>query len=144
MKITKRKMFFKYLRLILYRIRKRTWFLPAISEITVDHLFDRINSNLPPLLIDVRVEKDFNGDGQYKYEKYGHIPNAKSIPIMELSPDLEDLQPFKEKEIVTICQGGGMSLIAVEILIDADFKDVKSLTGGIVEWHKNGYPLTTE
>ena len=108
-----------------------------MSEITVDDLFDRINSNLPPLLIDIRSAQEFN-------EGYGHIPNAKSIPFMEFSPNSEDLQPFKEKEIVTICPGGGLSLIAVDILVDADFKDVKSLKGGMDLWHKNGYPLTTE
>ena len=49
---------------------------------------------------------------------------------MELASNFEDLQSFKDKEIVTICQGGGMALIAVEIMAEADFKDVKSLKGG--------------
>ena len=131
-------MFFKFVRLYLYKVRKRTWFLPAVSEMTVDQLFDSINSNQPPVLIDVSrygTNKSFS--------KYGHIPNAKSIPIMELASNLEDLNAFKDKEIVTICPGGGMSLIAVDILTDAGFNDVKSLTGGIDEWHEKGYPLTT-
>jgi len=132
----KAKMFFKFMRLFLYRVRKRMWFLPAVSEMTVDQLFDRINSNLPPLLIDVRGAKEFNGDD-------GHIPNTKSIPIMELASNLEDLHSSKDEEIVTICPGGGMSLIAVEIMAEAGFKDVKSLTGGFDLWHKKGYPTTT-
>lgn len=95
-----------------------------------------MNSNHPPLIIDIRSIKEFNGPD-------GHIPDAKSIPIMELRSNFEDLQPYLEKEIVTICPGGGMSLIAVEIMEGAGFTDVKSLTGGIVECHKKGYPLTT-
>lgn len=130
------KMVLKFIRLFLYRIRKRAWFLPAVSEMTVDQLFDRINSNLSPLLIDIRGAKEFNGDN-------GHIPNAKSIPIMELASSLENLHAVKEKEIVTICPGGGMSLIAVEIMTEAGFEDVKSLTGGFDLWHKKGYPTTT-
>jgi rhodanese-related sulfurtransferase len=110
------------------------------SEITVDDLFDRINSNQPPLLIDVRSPEDFNGTGEYS--RYGHIPNARSIPILELESSLEDLASFKEKEIVTMCPGGGMSLVAVDILTEAGFKDVKSLKGGTDLWYKKGYPTT--
>jgi rhodanese-related sulfurtransferase len=111
-----------------------------LPEITVDDLFERVNSDQPPLLIDIRDSADFNGVG---YSKYGHIPNARSIDILALESKLEDLQSFKDKEIVTMCPGGGLSLAAVEILTDAGFTDVKSLKGGMNLWHKKGYPTTT-
>ena len=111
-----------------------------LPEITVDELFDRVNSDQPPLLIDIRDAADFNGVG---YSKYGHIPDARSIDILALESKLEDLQSFKNKEIVTICPGGGLSLAAVEILTEAGFSDVKSLKGGMNLWHKRGYPTTT-
>jgi len=114
--------------------------ISGIPEITADELFDRINSGRPPLLIDIRSAEDYYGTG---YSKYGHIPNARSIDILELEASLEDLQPFKEKEIVTMCAGGGLSLAAVEILTEAGFKDAKSLKGGTGRWHKKGYPTTT-
>ena len=110
-----------------------------LPEITVDDLFERVNSDRPPLLIDIRDAADFNGVG---YSKYGHIPDARSIDILELESKLEDLQSFKDKEIVTMCPGGGLSLVAVEILEKAGFTDVKSLKGGTDLWHKNGYPTT--
>jgi len=110
-------------------------------EITVDDLFDRLNSSQPPLLIDIRSPEDFDGTG---YSKYGHIPNARSIPILDLKSNIEDLEPFKEKEIVTMCPGGGMSLVAVDILTEAGFKKVKSLNGGTDLWHQKGYPLTRD
>lgn len=115
---------------ILFFYKRSEW-----SEITVDDLFERVNSNRPPLLIDVRSAEEFNGG-------YGHIPNARLIPILELESNLEDLDSFKEKEIVTMCPGGGMSLVAVDILTEAGFKDVKSLKGGTDLWHKSGYPTT--
>jgi len=111
-----------------------------LPEITVDDLFDRVNSDQPPLMIDIRDAADFNGTG---YSTYGHIQNARSISILELESKLEDLQSFKNKEIVTICPGGGLSLAAVEILTEAGFTDVKSLKGGIGLWRKKGYPTTT-
>jgi tRNA 2-thiouridine synthesizing protein A len=139
-------MFLKILKLWLWSILKRGWYLPEISEITADEVYTRLNSDKPPLLLDLRDLVEFYGNGKYKYEKYGHIPNSKWIRFMELASHLEGLSEFKDTEIVTICQGGGMSLIAVEIMTDADFQDVKSLKGGIKQWHKKGYPLvkTTE
>ena len=109
-----------------------------LPEITVDNLFDQINSNRSPLLIDVRSTADFNGTTENSH--YGHIQNALSIPILELESKLEELTSFKEKEIVTMCPGGGMSLAAVDIMKQAGFKDVKSLKGGTDLWHKKGYP----
>jgi 3-mercaptopyruvate sulfurtransferase SseA len=41
-----------------------------------------------------------------------------------------------------MCPGGGLSLVAVEILEKAGFKDVKSLKGGTDLWHQSGYPTT--
>jgi len=128
---------------VVFTVFKRYWktllkwllHITGLPEITVDKLFDRVNSDMPPLLIDVRSPPDFNGG-------YGHIPNAKSIQILELASNFEDLHSFKEKEIVTMCQGGGLSLVAVEILAEAGFKDVKSLKGGTDLWHKKGYPTT--
>ncbi|MBT3285359.1 rhodanese-like domain-containing protein [Candidatus Bathyarchaeota archaeon] len=108
-------------------------------EITVDELFDRVNSDQPLLLIDIRDSSDYKGTG---YSKYGHIPNARSIPILELESKIEELDSFKETEIVTMCPGGGLSLAAVDILREAGFKDAKSLKGGTDKWHKRGYPTT--
>ena len=104
------------------------------AEITVDELYDRVNSDQPPLLIDVRSPKEFVGG-------YGHLPNAVSIPVLKLESN-EDIKQFKEREVVTMCPGGGMSLVAVDILEKTGFKDVKSLKGGTDLWHEKGYPMT--
>lgn len=139
-------MFIKLLRLWLWSIIKRGWYLPEIPEITNEEVYNRLNTKNAPLLLDLRDLVEFYGNGEYKYEKYGHIPNSKWIRLMELSSHLEELQEFKDKEIVTICQGGGMSLVAVQIMVEAGFTDVKSLKGGIKGYKKKGYPLirTTE
>lgn len=131
-----------------FTIFKRYWktllkwllHITGLPEITADELYDRINSDRPPLLIDIRSAEDFNGT---RASEYGHIPNARSIDILELESRFEELRSFEEKEIVTMCSGGGLSLAAVEILIEAGFKDVKSLKGGTDLWHKKGYPTTT-
>ncbi len=138
-KTSKVKMAFKMIRLFLWSIRKLRWYLPGLDEITADELFERMNSSEPPLIVDLRADEDFNGRGTNKYDKHGHIPNAMQVSIMELTAKLEDLP--KDKEIVTLCPGGGMSLVAVEVLVKAGFQNVKSLKGGIWAWAKKEYPL---
>lgn len=109
-------------------------------EITVDELYTRFNSDDPPLMIDIRPVDDYNGDG---YLAYGHIPGAVPIPILELETRLGELEEYMEKEIVTMCPGGGLSLAAVDVMREAGFKDVKSLKGGTDAWHRRGYPTTS-
>ncbi|MHA2156897.1 MAG: sulfurtransferase TusA family protein [Candidatus Hodarchaeales archaeon] len=139
MKISKPRMAFKFLKMFFWRIIKRKWYMPGVPEITVDQLAERLKSNDPPLILDLRDRADFEGMGDTKYTKHGHIQGAKWIPIMELSSLFDEIP--KDKEIITICPGGGMSLVAAELLINAGFTDAKSLKGGIWEWAKNGYPL---
>ena len=110
---------------------------PDWTEINVDELFNRFESNPPDLLIDVRSKEEYSGG-------YGHIPGARWIPMLELESKLVELEEFKEKEIVTMCPGGGMSLVAVDILNEAGFNDAKSLKGGTDAWNAKGYPLSKE
>ena len=49
---------------------------PEWSEITVEELFDRFDSDPPALLIDIRSVEDYT-------KGYGHIPNSISIPLLE-------------------------------------------------------------
>ena len=125
----------RFLRMFLYRAFKGKWHLPAVSEIHVDELHDRIEADRQPVLIDVRFSGEFDTG-------FGHIPGSHSIPIHELETRLDEARPFMEREVVTICPGGGMSLVAAEMLAEAGFQDVKSLKGGIDLWFKKGYPTT--
>jgi rhodanese-related sulfurtransferase len=72
------------------------------------------------------------------------IPDAILVPIFEMESKLDALEEYKDKEIVTIRPGGGMSLVAVEVLNEAGFANVKSLKGGTDAWHKKGYPMVKD
>src|SRR3990172_4553532 len=95
MKIGKRRIVFKILRMLVHSIGKRKWYLPSVPEITVDDLFDRINSARPPLIIDVRDRSEYEGADA----DFGHIQNARSIPFFKLASNLESLDSFKEGEV---------------------------------------------
>ena len=62
--------------------------------------------------------------------------------VKKLEAQFNEIESFKEQEVITICPGGGFSLVAAEIMAEAGFKDVKSLSGGVDGWFKKGYPTT--
>lgn len=141
-KIGKFRMGLKFIKLFLFTIFRTKWFIPGVSETTVDELKDLIESNNAPLIVDTRDRIEFYA-AEGSWRKYGHIQGSKCVPIMELTANLQNLSSYKDKKIVTICPGGGMSLVAAEIMAKAGFTDVYSLKKGIDHWDRLGYPTVT-
>ena len=84
------------------------------------------------------------GDGRSAEEfATGHLPEAKNIPLPELSKRLGELEKFKTRPIVVVCQKGSRSATAVGLLGKAGFAEATSLEGGLDEWKKQGLPLKT-
>lgn len=111
---------------------------PPISDISVDELYERlVTEDEPPLLIDVRSPQEFYGAG-------GHIKNSRLIPLGELLNNTDIIKDYKNEEIVVICHSGSRSMMAAQILAQTGFKDVRNLEGGIMLWHRNGYPVKLE
>ena len=111
----------------------------GIAEITPEELYGRIEGGQAPLMIDIRPTGEYDGTGG---DGKGHIPDAVSIPYEELKSRLDNLEDYKDREIVTMCPRGGLSLVAAELMAKAGFKDVKSLKGGMESWNRKGYPTT--
>ena len=131
----------KIFKLFFFSLIRLRFYIPGIPEINVHQLNDLIKANKSPLMIDLRDKADYYVT-EKAFKTYGHIPNAKLIPLFQLPANVKHLSSFKDKSIVTICPGGGASLIAAEIMIKAGFKHVKSLRGGMNKWHKKRYPTT--
>jgi rhodanese-related sulfurtransferase len=101
--------------------------MQEVPEIGVDEFSQKLSSDQPPLLLDVRQPEEYNLD---------HILGSKLIPLGELTKHLEELEQYKDQEIITICRSGGRSATAASILAQSDFTDVFSLKGGMLEWKK--------
>lgn len=86
------------------------------------------------IIVDVRSPEEF---------ATGHLPDAKNIPLAELSKRIAELEKFKTRTIVVVCQKGSRSATAVGLLNKAGFTEATSLEGGIDEWNKQGLPLKT-
>ncbi|OEZ93672.1 inner membrane protein YgaP [Janthinobacterium sp. HH107] len=86
------------------------------------------------IIVDVRSAEEF---------ATGHLPDAKNIPLPELAKRLSELEKFKTRPIVVVCQKGSRSATAVGLLGKAGFAEATSLEGGLDEWKKQGLPLKT-
>jgi rhodanese-related sulfurtransferase len=71
----------------------------------------------------------------------GIIPDAFVIDISESGFE-EKIQSLpKDKEVYVYCAIGGRSRQAAQILLDNGFPKVYNLSGGIVDWSRNGYEV---
>ncbi len=100
-------------------------------EITADQLADRIydESGDNYIIVDIRDDASYDE---------AHIPGAINIPLNELGYRLFSLD--KTKDIIVYCFTGVTSEVACQILVNAGFKDVYDMTGGIKAWD---YPIET-
>ena len=83
-------------------------------------------------IVDVRDAKEFTN---------GSLPDAKNIPLAELDQRIGELDKFKSKSVVVVCQSGARASSAAAKLSKAGFTDVVNLEGGIAAWQKAGLPL---
>jgi adenylyltransferase/sulfurtransferase len=97
----------------------------TIPEMTVFELKAKIDRKDDFLLLDVREPHEY---------QIAKIPGSRLIPLGELDKRIKELEPFMEKEIVAHCQRGGRSARAAEFLLQAGFKKVWNVVGGITAW----------
>lgn len=83
-------------------------------------------------ILDVREPAAFNG---------GHLRDAKNIPLKELSNRMGELDKFKSKSVIVVCQSGVQAGKAAAQLKKAGFADVASLDGGMSAWQAQGLPI---
>lgn len=110
-----------------------SWYYPGIPEITPQEVFEKLQSDQKPYLIDVRDSEDIS--------KTGLIEEAVIYPYFDFLNNIDNI-PRDANSYVTICPGGGASLVVAEILIEQGFENVFSMKGGSKKWKKNGLPLT--
>ena len=97
---------------------------PSLTSITADELNDRIKRNdSPALLIDVRT------------------PEECHIPLGDLKKNLHKIEEYKDKEVVTICIGGGRSYMGALILAQSGFMHIRNLEHGMMSWYNKNYPV---
>lgn len=80
-----------------------------------------------PEIIDVREEREF---------LRGHIREAQLVPMSRFDP--QHLRLGKEKKIVVVCRSGRRSERVAQVMQQAGYHHVRTLSGGMVAWESSG------
>lgn len=95
-------------------------------DIEIPELKAKLDAKEDFLFIDVREP--------FEYAEYNL--GAKLIPLGSLPGSLNELEPFKEKEIIIHCRSGARSGTAKNMLVELGYKNVRNVLGGILEWQR--------
>lgn len=94
-------------------------------QISPRELDERLRSPAPPHLLDVR-EPDENA--------FVALPNSTLIPLGQLASRYDEIEEWKDEEIVVYCHHGIRSLNAIAQLKHFGFAKLQNLAGGIDRW----------
>ena len=88
-------------------------------------LKEKLLSAAPPRLLDVRQPEE---------HAFVSLPESTLIPLGELLSRVDELEAWREDEIVVYCHHGIRSAQAVAQLRGVGFTGVHNLSGGIDRW----------
>ena len=83
-------------------------------------------------ILDVRTPEEWNEV---------HIPDSTLIPLDELPNRVNEVP--KDQDVVVVCRSGNRSQQGRDILLNAGYEQVTSMTGGVNEWKAAGYPTVS-
>ena len=109
-------------------INRRLSGVPEVGALQAVQLLNRKDA----VMIDVREPAEFSA---------GHAPNAKNIPLAQLDKRIGELEKFKNRPAVVVCQTGSRSHAATALLKKAGFAEVVVLAGGIGAWQQANMPV---
>ena len=100
----------------------------SVSTLQATLLINQQNA----LVLDVREAAD--------YEK-GHMLNARNIALGEVESRAAEIEKYKAKPLIVVCDDGNRSGRAATALRKQGFEQVFTLGGGIGAWRQAGLPV---
>ena len=96
------------------------------TDITAEELKERLNRGETPVIIDVRED--------WEYQET-NIAGSRLIPLGTLPQCLDDLEEYKDQEVIVQCRSGARSANAKAFLQQQGFSNVRNLLGGILAYN---------
>jgi rhodanese-related sulfurtransferase len=88
-------------------------------------------NNKQGVFLDIRDRKAFEG---------GHIVDAINIPLAKLKERIVEMDKYKDRPVIVVCQMGHQAGEAVKILEEHGLETVSRMSGGMTEWQTQGLP----
>ncbi len=106
--------------------------IPDVPEVDAEKVYADIKDKKDILLLDVRTPQEYSRE---------HIEKSIHIPLQELIQNLENEIPDKNASIYVYCLSGSRSASAVAQMLKMGYKNVYSMTSGLLAWRIKNYPL---
>jgi len=100
----------------------------SISTLQATLLINQQNA----LVLDVRDASEYQG---------GHVLNARHLALGEIEARSAEIEKYKAKPVIVVCESGNRSDKAAAVLRKQGFGQVFSLSGGIGAWKQAGLPV---
>jgi len=104
-----------------------------VAGIPADEVKREIDRGAGVFLLDVRDPGELQGE-------LGHITGVTNIPVTGLSRRLSELEPYRNRHVITVCKSGGRAHTAAQILMQAGFPRVHVMVGGMQAWQQAKFP----
>ena len=98
------------------------------SEISIAQAYEKYQKGV--FFLDVRTQAEWDSV---------HIPNTTLIPLDQLAARVNEVP--QDREIVVVCRSGNRSQQGRNILVQAGYDQVTSMSGGVNAWRAAGYPV---
>jgi len=96
------------------------------NTITMEQFKEKLKNDKELIVLDVRTPEEVAA---------GKIENSINIPVQVLEQRINELKPYKSKEIIVICRTQNRSAVAVDILKQQGY-NAKNVLGGMIEYQK--------
>jgi rhodanese-related sulfurtransferase len=77
------------------------------------------------LVLDVREADEF---------AQGHLQGARHVPLSQLSARIKELEKFRDKPVLVVCERGRRANAAAKLLKAQNFTTLNVLKGGMQAW----------
>ncbi|RMA97844.1 rhodanese-like domain-containing protein [Hydrogenothermus marinus] len=117
--------------LVLFFLYKKGIILANFEKVDPKEAYQMIKKEKDIYILDVRTPAEVKTDGK--------IPKSHLIPLYELPKKVDKIP--KNKKILVYCRSGNRSISASRLLSSLGYK-VYNINGGIIEWKKEGLPIS--
>lgn len=100
----------------------------SVNTLQATQLMNRENA----LVLDVRDAASYAA---------GHILGARNLPLADLDKRIGELDKFKSRPVIVVCEAGNSSTRAVRALKAKGFAQALNLSGGFRAWLQGGLPV---
>jgi glyoxylase-like metal-dependent hydrolase (beta-lactamase superfamily II)/rhodanese-related sulfurtransferase len=111
-------------------LQSRSELLQTVERVTAPALQELMQQSSPPLVIDVRTEKERKASG--------YVPGSVNIPLAELRGRLKEVPA--NRLVAVHCEGGYRSAIAASLLQQSS-RHVLDIVGGFKAWAASKLPV---